>query len=463
MNTITLVSHENSIQDSIDIKDALAPIFSKISLISQQDFLNKGDALNAAYLHIFNRFSFNNHLSTRLRAKLDDINYAHNVALIRSQDCAIPDFLRTFGDTIFWPCDRQELRYRLEGVTTEQDTKNNSLLKLLNEFKSFQLIGQSDVFVQVLKLIKQIAVFDAPVMLQGETGTGKENAARAIHHLSRRAGNGFVPINCATLPDELFESELFGHVKGAFTDARHNQEGLVEIARGGTLFLDEVDSLSQKAQAALLRFLQTQEYRQLGSNKFCKADVRIIAASNANFTEAMVQQNFRSDLFFRLNVLNISIPPLRERLEDIPCIARSLIGKFAREYNRPVKQLSPQALRWLQSQTWPGNVRELENTLLREMLLSNTPIMEFRKPQEQLAQEHLAVADPTRFTGVEEIGFQEAKQIAVETFEKHYLEALLTKTDGNISEASRLCGKERRAIGKMLKKHNIDRRAFAIE
>lgn len=193
-------------------------------------------------------------------------------------------------------------------------------LSLLAHFVKFSLVGQTQIFAKALSTIQRVATCNLPVLVLRETGTGKENAARAIHYLGERAGRAFVPINCGSLADDLVESELFGHKKGAFTDAKSDSPDLVEVADGGTLFLDEVDSLSLKAQTALLRFLQNQDFRSVGGRSLHKVDVRVIAASNADFERVISQKIFRQDLFYRLNVLNVVMLPLRERAQDIPLI-----------------------------------------------------------------------------------------------------------------------------------------------
>ena len=217
----------------------------------------------------------------------------------------------------------------------------------------------------ITEVVKCIARYDAPVLIEGETGTGKENVARSIHHLSCRSDHNFVPLNCGAIHDNVLETELFGHEKGAFTDAKTRQEGLIGIANGGTLFLDEVDCLSPKVQVSLLRFLQTQEYRPNSSNRTSQSDIRVLAATNANLQHKITHHLFREDLYFRLNVLNINLPALRERTSDIPFIADKLIADFAAQYRLPPKQLSARTIEYLMKHPWPGNERELERQSLR--------------------------------------------------------------------------------------------------
>lgn len=329
------------------------------------------------------------------------------------------------------------------------------------EFYKLNLCGSCDKFVQVLGLIKQLSQHQATVLIQGETGTGKENAARAIHYLGVRATCPFVPINCATIADDLLESELFGHEKGAFTDARQTKEGLVAVANGGSLFLDEIDSLSPKAQASLLRFLQTQEYRPVGSKKILRANVRIIAATNADLKQLVLHKQFREDLFFRLNVLNLTMPPLRERKTDMPIIAESLLQRFSREYDLPLRLLSQQSLQYLQQQHWPGNVREFENTLLRSYLLSTGSYIDISDDVDQpYLLPEVGAESITQPDACTPMSFQDAKARAIVDFEKQYLSQVMQITHGNVTLAAKIAGKERRALGKLLQKYAMDKSLY---
>ncbi len=330
------------------------------------------------------------------------------------------------------------------------------------EFYKLNLCGNCDKFLQVLELIKQLSKHQATVLIQGETGTGKENAARAIHYLGARVTCPFVPINCATIADDLLESELFGHEKGAFTDAHQTKEGLVVVANGGSLFLDEIDSLSSKAQASLLRFLQTQEYRPVGSKKILRANVRVIAATNTDLKQLVQHKKFREDLFFRLNVLNLTMPPLRERKADMAIIAESLLQRFSRDYELPTRLLSQQSLRYLQQQDWPGNVREFENTLLRSYLLSTGSYIEIDDGVVPAFHAPAADAEPDIETANQyaPMSFQDAKAQAIVDFEQHYLREVMQITHGNVTLAAKIAGKERRALGKLLQKYAIDKSRY---
>lgn len=330
------------------------------------------------------------------------------------------------------------------------------------EFYKLNLCGNCDKFVQVLELIKQLSKHQATVLIQGETGTGKENAARAIHYLGARATCPFVPINCATIADDLLESELFGHEKGAFTDAHQTKEGLVVVANGGSLFLDEIDSLSSKAQASLLRFLQTQEYRPVGSKKILRANVRVIAATNADLKQLVQHKKFREDLFFRLNVLNLTMPPLRERKADMAIIAESLLQRFSRDYELPARLLSPQSLQYLQQQDWPGNVREFENTLLRSFLLSTGNYIDIDDGVVPAFYTSTVERESDAEVGDQcaPMSFQDAKARAIVDFEQHYLREVMQITHGNVTLAAKIAGKERRALGKLLQKYAIDKSRY---
>jgi DNA-binding NtrC family response regulator len=308
------------------------------------------------------------------------------------------------------------------------------------------LVGRSAAFNAVVTLLRRIAGCDATVLVSGETGTGKELAARAIHYLGLRKNAPFIPVNCGALPETLVESELFGHARGAFTDAREARAGVVAQAEGGTLFLDEVEAMGPHAQVALLRFLQEREYRPIGGALVRGAHVRIIASANVDLWAAAAQRAFREDLLFRLNVLPLHMPPLRDRGDDVLLLADVFLRRFSRQYNLLLKSFDADSLEYLTRHRWPGNVRELENLVHRHLLLSDSPVI-------RLVPERAAApaADAT---------FREAKAQAIADFERRYLAALLARTGGNISLAARLSGKERSRLCKMVKKHGLDRRHY---
>ena len=249
-------------------------------------------------------------------------------------------------------------------------TENARLKKSLSERRSFRnIIGKSAVMQQVFDLINQVAAGRSTILIQGESGTGKELVAKAIHAASPRADAPFVAINCGNIPSELLESELFGHVRGAYTGATNTKKGLFEVADGGTFFLDEVATISLEMQAKLLRVIQEREFRRLGGLENIKVDVRIIAASNTDLQAAVSRGTFRDDLYYRLNVIVVKLPPLRERPEDTPLLAEHFIRKYCDENSRELCTLDPGASRVLMDHSWPGNVRELENAIERAVVL----------------------------------------------------------------------------------------------
>jgi two-component system, NtrC family, response regulator GlrR len=323
-------------------------------------------------------------------------------------------------------------------------------------FLELQLVGASAKLREALDAVQRIARTDAPVHISGETGTGKELFARALHYLGPRSSNAFVPVNCGALPEGLLESELFGHVRGAFTDAKQNQLGLIRLADEGTLFLDEVDSLSAKGQAALLRFLQDGEFRPVGSATVSKANVRIITATNACLKRASAERQFRSDLLFRLAVLFVRLPPLRERQGDISLLVEHFMRKCATTYGGNTKRVSPATLELLEAYSWPGNVRELQNWVHAAYVLSEGDTLTL--PPHALAGPSPAIRIETPAPA--DVGLRARKSAAVAHIERSYLEQLLRSTGGNVSEAARIAQHDRRVLGRLLKKHGIQRSAF---
>jgi two-component system, NtrC family, response regulator GlrR len=326
-----------------------------------------------------------------------------------------------------------------------RDDEGKPAESLTAELGLRQLIGGGPAFLELLRKLPVIAKCDANVLVTGETGTGKELCARAIHYCSVRAGRPFVPVNCGAIPVELVENELFGHERGAFTSASHLQTGLIEEANGGTLFLDEIDCLPLFAQVKLLRFLQEKEYRPLGSSKIRRADVRVIAASNLDLEEAVNAEKFRRDLFYRLNIISLLIPPLRERREDIPLLAQHFLVKYTREFDKQMVKFSDDALNALMVHSWPGNVRELEHTIERAVVLSDRAILE----AEDLTLSASRGPDPR-----ESLQVAKAKEIA--RFEKNYIQSLLRICRGNITKAAQVAQKNRRAFWQLIQKHQID-------
>lgn len=326
------------------------------------------------------------------------------------------------------------------------------------------LIGGSPCFLKVTAMIPVLSMSKSTVLISGETGTGKELFARAIHYCGNRQSKPFVPVNCAALPDHLIENELFGHSKGAFTGALIEKPGLLHEADGGTLFLDEIDSLSLSVQSKLLRLLQDQEFRPLGSTKSRTIDVKIIAATNSDLRYLVEGRQFREDLFYRLNILSVILPPLRDRKDDILILANHFLKVYAKEFGKEGITIGHSAKAKLLSHTWPGNVRELVGVIQRTVAMGAGERLEaqdFDLPK----VEKLGLPDPTvtlmsRGVISADYSFQVMKTKVIEEFERAYLSEVLSTHQGNISQAARAAKKERRAFQRLVHKHGLDRRKF---
>jgi DNA-binding NtrC family response regulator len=321
--------------------------------------------------------------------------------------------------------------------------------KLVEKLGLKQLVGKSPSFLEEIRKVPIVAKCDASVMISGETGTGKEMCARAIHYLSPRASKPFIPFNCGAVPTDLMENELFGHVQGAFTGASTSQPGLINEANTGTLFLDDIDCLPILSQVKLLRFLQEKEYRQLGSSKMCQADVRFIAATNIDLEKAVNDGKLRQDLYYRVNIIPLTLPSLRERREDIPVLARHFLEKYAIEFNKDVSSIASEALQMLKLHNWPGNVRELEHVIERAVLFSEQKIIR-----------EIDIMLPNKKVPACKASFKESKTQVINKFEKNYIEALLLASHGNITSAAKAAQKNRRAFWQLIRKHQIDAKNF---
>lgn len=460
MLTITVFVYSESIQESDAFHRLLNNLATDYQLYDRTTLCRQDNSIDNGGVNLF-VVDYDTQprsvLMEEVRARLDTVKRSVNLCLLpEAPTTLVPELCTLFHDFILWPCGHLEVKARIEKFRHHhrEPLKATNEKQLIDQFAAMSLTGQSPTFVQLLTLIRKVSQCHATVLIEGETGTGKENAARAIHNLGPRRKRGFVPVNCAAIPDELFESELFGHARGAFTDAKMAQEGLVEIANGGTLFLDEIDSLSSKAQAALLRFLQNQEYRPLGAKRARQANVRILAATNANLLDMTKRKAFREDLYFRLNVLQVFMPPLRDRRSDIPLIAISLLEKFSHQYQAVPKILSQEYLELLKKRDWHGNVRELENVLLRSFLLTDGVVI---KPGEKDADRVFERLEESNPSAPVTLSFQEAKSRAIQDFERTYLEQVIRLAQGNVSAAARIAGKERRSLGKLLQKYDINK------
>jgi DNA-binding NtrC family response regulator len=343
-------------------------------------------------------------------------------------------------DFITAPLRPVEIELRLR-KSLEQTCHGATLSPFPHDNFARPLIGQSPAFIAAIRQLPTIAQSSATVLISGETGTGKEVCARAIHKFSNRAAGNFVAVNCAEMHEQLVESELFGHERGAFTGAVGSKLGLVGAAEGGTLFLDELNSLDPRVQASLLRFLQEKEYRPVGSTKTKSADVRVIAATNEKLEEAVENGKIRRDLYYRLNTFPIHLPPLRERPEDIRMLAAHFQARTANELRKNVNGFTPGALAKLCLYDWPGNVRELESIITRAVTLTDRSIVH---------DHDLTLNDSAPKP------YQLRKEEMIRDWEKRQVKALLVAYDGNICHAADAAGKDRRAFFELIRKLKID-------
>ena len=354
-----------------------------------------------------------------------------------------------FDDFIMCPFSEAEVVHRISRCLGEANggEKDDIKKNILNKLGMLQVVGQDPVFLETISKIPKIAACEATVLLTGDTGVGKELCARAIHYLSNRTDMPFISVNCGALPTTLVENELFGHERGAFTDAHRNRLGMIAEAEGGTLFLDEIDALNFEAQSKLLRLLQEKTYRPLGQAENIRANIRVIAAANSDLVQQMQEGKFRADLFYRLSVVTLDLPLLRERKSDIPVLADHFLRKYGKEYSDGHKTFSPAAMQRLLLYDWPGNIRELENIIQQALLVTEGSVI----PPKNV---NLPILTPS--SSYERLSFKDAKKISIEEFEKGYLTELLIFCGGNITHAAKQAGKDRRDFGRLVKKYDLN-------
>lgn len=357
---------------------------------------------------------------------------------------SIPDAVKATQDGVFGfltkPIDREQLLDTIEAALSGSPSSPDDWSK--------EIVTRSGTMTDLLEQAERVSHSTVSVLVSGASGSGKELLARAIHKASPRRNHPFVAINCGALPEQLLESELFGHVKGAFTGAVSRHEGLFQAANGGTLFLDEIGDMPMPLQVKLLRALQERQIRPVGSTESIPVDVRVISATHRDLEKAMQENDFREDLYYRLNVVNLRLPPLRERPEDIPLLARYFVERAASRHNSKVKGLSPAALTLLAQMAWPGNVRQLENVVEQVTALSTTPIISEGVIAQALSnQDHVL---PT---------FNDARA----AFEKRYLTKVMQITEGNASQAARIAGRNRTDFYKLLNKYDLEPARFKSE
>jgi two-component system response regulator AtoC len=344
--------------------------------------------------------------------------------------------------------ERAELLVRKLAEHQELLEENLSLRQRLDDHYRFEnIITKSAKMQRVIEVIKVVAKSNATVLVTGESGTGKELVARAIHSQSNRHNKPFIAVSCAALPESLLESELFGHEKGSFTGAYAQKKGKFEFAEGGTLFLDEIGEMSANIQVHLLRVLEEKEFTRVGGNEPIKADVRVISATNKDLRKAIEKQEFREDLYYRLNVVNVELPPLRERKEDVPLLAQHFLNKFASENRKEVSGFSPDALEFLLDYDWPGNVRELENAIERAVILAKNSLITV----DDLPQENLS------------LGYSIGSKKSIKEVEKEHILNVLRKTGDNYSEAARILGISRMTLYNKAKEYGFDSKKTEVK
>lgn len=352
------------------------------------------------------------------------------------------------------PFSAEQLDITVKRALQQLDLKEeNQILRsqLEERFNFDNIIGANGGLQKVVDTIRKVATSDASILILGESGTGKELVARSIHANSQRRHGPFVAVDCASLPENLLESELFGHEKGAFTGAHSSKEGLMELADGGTLFLDEIGEMSLPLQAKLLRALEQQSFRRVGGTKEISVNVRLLSATNRNLEDAIARHEFREDLYYRINVIALRLPPLRERVQDIPLLARYFLDKFATRMGKAVKTISPRTMEFLQRYPWPGNVRELRNVMERAIALCESRVIMPGDLPDKLVKKQSSLASVPDTN----LPFHRAKEQWIEAFEVKYLQELLQRHQGNITAAAQEADVDRKTIHRLLKKHRL--------
>lgn len=360
-------------------------------------------------------------------------------------DTAISAMKHGAFDYLTKPYNIDKVRLTVKRALTQQQLRQENLAlrqELARLRGSGEILGKSRAMKAVLELVAQVAPSRSSVLITGESGTGKELVARALHRMGPRSSSSFVSLNCGALSETLLENELFGHEKGAYTDARERKAGLIESADGGTIFLDEIAEVSAAMQAKLLRVLQEREILRIGGTRPVKVDFRLVAATNRDLDEEMDQGRFRRDLFYRLNVIRVVLPPLRERLEDIPLLAEHFREKFAKEEGKDVERVTKEALEALGSHSWPGNVRELENVVQRAIILDRDGV---------LGRDDL----PPEVTTLSAHEVQDLPSLREQ--EKRYILYVLDRVGQNRTQAARVLGLDRSSLWRKLKEYDTDK------
>jgi len=375
------------------------------------------------------------------------------ITAFASLETAITAMKKGAFDYVAKPFKHEEVLHILKNGLKQRSLQdeNRDLRRALKDQGRFtEIVGKSPRMQQVFQLITQAAPSRSTILVVGESGTGKELVAKAVHANSPRVDKPFVVVNSGSLPHDLLESNLFGHVKGAFTGAVYSKKGLFELADKGTLFFDEIGNIPLETQAKLLRVMQEREFMRLGGVETIKVDVRVVAATNIDLRRAVEEGRFREDLFYRLNVIAVQLPPLRQRKEDIPALASHFVDKYSRENNKPVEGVTPDAMQALMDYDWPGNVRELENVIERGVVLTSSSrigrdlIPDHVRTSPSFHVPHLAV--PPEGISLKDV---------IASFERRLIESTLESTGGVQKEAARLLGLKPTTLNEMIKRHNI--------
>ena len=455
-----------------DEKDMLLLLQRIISGETQHELVTEANPLKA--LELFKKQSFDLVITDLKMPKMDGIKLLEEIKKIRANvsvivmtaygtiETAVEAIRKGAYDYITKPFRRELIVLTIDKVMKWQEImgENLALRQALAEKGVFSsMIGSSPVMVEIFEHIRQVAPTMATVLITGASGTGKELIAKAIHQHSLRHKKKFITVNCTAIPENVIESELFGHVRGAFTGAWKDKKGLAEEAHEGTLFLDEIGDLSPGLQTKLLRLLQEGEYRPVGSEITLKADLRFIAATNHDLKTEIKENRFREDLFYRLNVIHVHLPPLKERKKDIPVLSTHFLKKYTRLYPKDVTDISPTAMQALMLHDFPGNIRELENIIERAVILcreNSLTISDLALANEQTAFFSDAYQD------VLLLSFKEAKDKMIHMFHWHYIQTLLSQNDGNISRAAQTAGIQRQYLHRLMKETGINADDFRL-
>ncbi|MDL2268781.1 sigma-54 dependent transcriptional regulator [Desulfosarcina sp. OttesenSCG-928-A07] len=395
------------------------------------------------------------HLLEQIKAEYDDQITVVMMTAYGHIDMAVEAMKHGAYDFVTKPFDHDALVMRLEKALERSHLlrENERLHHECRSTNMFQsLVGKSSAMQRVYETIQMVAKTDLTVLVTGESGTGKDLTARAVHALSNRSKRPFIAVNCPTVPEHILESELFGYRKGAFTHATRDRKGLFQEAHTGTIFLDEIGDITPTIQTKLLRVLQEKEFKPLGESRPIHVDVRIIASTNQPLAEKIKSGEFREDFFYRLNVLPIKLPPLRERPKDIPLISNHLLEKHCAKLGKPLKRISPELMDTFVNRRWEGNVREMENMIMQGILFSST---------DEITPRDVGIERPTtsrpavEVTSLLDMPYRDAKESNLQAFNAAYIGHMLTQNSGNVSQAAKASGLERQALQQIMRRYGI--------